>query len=97
MPAGSTGRPSADPGPGRTRRVEIARDLAMGGGAPLVFIAGPCVIESEQHALTMARALSQISGAAGVAFIFKSSFDKANRSSVGSFRGPGLSLLPWQT
>ena len=90
MPAGSTGRPSADPGPGRTRRVEIARDLAIGGGAPLVFIAGPCVIESEQHALTMARALSQISGAAGVAFIFKSSFDKANRSSVGSFRGPGL-------
>jgi len=70
--------------------VEIARDLAIGGGAPLVFIAGPCVIESEQHALTMARALSQISGAAGVAFIFKSSFDKANRSSVGSFRGPGL-------
>ncbi|OLE67585.1 MAG: 3-deoxy-8-phosphooctulonate synthase, partial [Acidobacteria bacterium 13_1_20CM_2_68_7] len=70
--------------------MEIARDLAIGGGAPLVFIAGPCVIESEQHALTMARALSQISGAAGVAFIFKSSFDKANRSSVGSFRGPGL-------
>jgi len=70
--------------------VEIARDLALGGGAPLGFIAGPCVIESEQHALTMARALSQIAGAAGVPFIFKSSFDKANRSSVGSFRGPGL-------
>ena len=90
MPAGSTGRPSADPGTARTRRVEISRGLAVGGGAPLGFIAGPCVIESEAHALTMARALSKIAGAAGVPFIFKSSFDKANRSSMGSFRGPGL-------
>ncbi|OLC53654.1 MAG: 3-deoxy-8-phosphooctulonate synthase [Acidobacteria bacterium 13_1_40CM_4_69_4] len=90
MPAGSSGRPNADPGPGRTRRVEIARDLAIGGGAPLAFIAGPCVIESEKHALTMARALSKIAASAGIPLIFKSSFDKANRTSVGSFRGPGL-------
>jgi 2-dehydro-3-deoxyphosphooctonate aldolase (KDO 8-P synthase) len=70
--------------------VEITRDLAIGGGAPLAFIAGPCVIESERHALAMARALSRAAADAGVPFIFKSSFDKANRSSGDSFRGPGL-------
>lgn len=90
MPANSSGRPSADPGPPRSRRVEIAGDLAIGGGAPLAFIAGPCVIESERHVLLMAHALRKAADAAGVPFIFKSSFDKANRSSAGSFRGPGL-------
>ncbi len=90
MPANNSGRPSADPGPVLARRVEITGDLAIGGGAPLVFIAGPCVIESERHVLRMARALSRTAADAGVPFIFKSSFDKANRSSVGSFRGPGL-------
>ncbi len=90
MPANNSGRPSADPGPVHARRVEITGDLAIGGGAPLAFIAGPCVIESERHALLMARALRRAATDAGVPFIFKSSFDKANRSSVGSFRGPGL-------
>ena len=90
MPASNSGRPSAESGPGRTRRVDITRDVAIGGGASLAFIGGPCVIESEAHAMTMARALSQIAARAGVPFIFKSSFDKANRSSVTSFRGPGL-------
>ena len=90
MPANNSGRPSADPGPVLARRVEITGDLAIGGGAPLAFIAGPCVIESERHVLLMARALSRAAADAGVPFIFKSSFDKANRSSVGSFRGPGL-------
>lgn len=90
MPANNSGRRSADPGPGRTRRVEIASGLAIGGGAPLALIAGPCVIESERHVLTMARALARLAAEAGVPFIFKSSFDKANRSSAGSFRGPGL-------
>jgi len=70
--------------------VEIASGLAIGGGAPLAFIAGPCVIESERHVLTMARALVRIAAEAGVPYIFKASFDKANRSSAGSFRGPGL-------
>jgi len=90
VPANNSGRPSADPGPVRARRVEITGDLAIGGGAPLAFIAGPCVIESERHVLLMARALSRAAADAGVPFIFKASFDKANRSSVGSFRGPGL-------
>ena len=90
MPANNSGRHSADPGAGRTRRVEISRELAIGDGAPLALIAGPCVIESETHALRMARALSKIARERGIPYVFKSSFDKANRSSMESFRGPGL-------
>jgi 2-dehydro-3-deoxyphosphooctonate aldolase (KDO 8-P synthase) len=90
VPASSSGKPSADPGAKRTRRVEITRDLAIGAGAPLALIAGPCVIESEKHALRMARALSALARDRGVPYVFKSSFDKANRSSIESFRGPGL-------
>ena len=90
MPADNSGRRSADPRQAETRRVEVARGLAMGGGAPLVFIAGPCVIESEEHALRMAGALARLARDCGVPFVFKSSFDKANRSSIESFRGPGL-------
>jgi 2-dehydro-3-deoxyphosphooctonate aldolase (KDO 8-P synthase) len=90
VPASSSGRPSADPGAGRTRRVEITPDLALGDGAPLALIAGPCVIESETHALRMARALAATARERRVPYVFKSSFDKANRSSIGSFRGPGL-------
>jgi 2-dehydro-3-deoxyphosphooctonate aldolase (KDO 8-P synthase) len=55
-----------------------------------VLIAGPCVIETEAHALKMAQRLVKIAAAAGVAFIFKASYDKANRSSLDSYRGPGL-------
>ncbi|HEU4401743.1 MAG TPA: 3-deoxy-8-phosphooctulonate synthase [Candidatus Polarisedimenticolia bacterium] len=90
MPASGSGRPSAEPGPGRTRRIEINPDLAIGGGAPLAFIGGPCVIESEEHALRLAKALLEITRRVGIPYIFKSSFDKANRSSGASFRGPGL-------
>jgi 2-dehydro-3-deoxyphosphooctonate aldolase (KDO 8-P synthase) len=57
---------------------------------PLVFIGGPCVIESRESALRHATALKQITAQLGMPFIFKSSFDKANRTSVSSFRGPGL-------
>lgn len=89
MPASGTGRPPAEPGV-PTRRVPIGPDLAIGGGAPLAFIAGPCVIESETHALHMARSLAAITRPLGVPYIFKASFDKANRSAIASFRGPGL-------
>ncbi len=65
-------------------------DLAIGGGAPLLLIAGPCVIESESHALDTALALRDIAGRAGVPYVFKASYDKANRTSGRSFRGPGL-------
>ena len=68
--------------------VEIA-GLSIGAG-PLVLIAGPCVIESERHAIDTARALRDITRSASVPFIFKASYDKANRTSTSSYRGPGL-------
>jgi len=63
--------------------------VSIGGGS-LVLIAGPCVIESEAHAVDTALALRDIARRAGVPFIFKASYDKANRTSGASFRGPGL-------
>ncbi len=60
------------------------------GSGKLFLIAGPCVIESETHVRTMADAIQRITGDLGVPYIFKASFDKANRTSVKSFRGPGL-------
>src|ERR1041385_1453810 len=56
----------------------------------LFLIAGPCVIESEVHARTLAERVARIAGDAGIPWVFKASYDKANRSSVDSFRGPGL-------
>jgi 2-dehydro-3-deoxyphosphooctonate aldolase (KDO 8-P synthase) len=64
--------------------------VRFGAGAPLFLIAGPCVIESEGHALMMAEKLGVVAGELGVPYIFKASYDKANRSSVASYRGPGL-------
>ena len=65
--------------------------LRLGGGNPLFLIAGPCVIESESHARMLAEHVATIAADAGVPYIFKASYDKANRSSVKAFRGPGLS------
>jgi 2-dehydro-3-deoxyphosphooctonate aldolase (KDO 8-P synthase) len=65
-------------------------DFSIGGGSPFVLIAGPCVIESEQHATDLAGRLAEIARRAVVPFIFKASYDKANRTSGRSFRGPGL-------
>jgi 2-dehydro-3-deoxyphosphooctonate aldolase (KDO 8-P synthase) len=65
-------------------------DLTIGGGSPLVLVAGPCVIESEQHTTDLAGRLVEIAKRAGVPFVFKASYDKANRTSIRSFRGPGL-------
>jgi 2-dehydro-3-deoxyphosphooctonate aldolase (KDO 8-P synthase) len=64
--------------------------IAIGGGAPLAFIAGPCVIESPAHVLNMAIAIKEIAARCGVPVVFKASFDKANRTSGSSYRGPGL-------
>ena len=64
--------------------------VIVGGGAPLALIAGPCVIESEDHTLQLADALRCICEGLNLPFVFKASFDKANRSSIRSFRGPGL-------
>ena len=65
-------------------------EIAIGGGRPLVLIAGPCVIESEAHASELAGRLAAIARRLGVPFIFKASYDKANRTAGTSFRGPGL-------
>jgi 2-dehydro-3-deoxyphosphooctonate aldolase (KDO 8-P synthase) len=73
----------------RVSEVEIG-PVAIGTGHPLALIAGPCVIESEDHALTLARAIKQVAMACGLPWIFKASYDKANRTSLSSFRGPGL-------
>jgi 2-dehydro-3-deoxyphosphooctonate aldolase (KDO 8-P synthase) len=64
--------------------------IAVGGGQPLAFILGPCVIESPAHALETALAIRDISALCHAPVIFKASFDKANRTSLSSFRGPGL-------
>jgi 2-dehydro-3-deoxyphosphooctonate aldolase (KDO 8-P synthase) len=72
-----------------TREISL-RSLRLGGGNPLFLIAGPCVIESEAHSRKMAECVSRIATDAGVPYIFKASYDKANRSSVKAFRGPGL-------
>lgn len=71
------------------RTAQIGR-IRIGGGTPLALIAGPCVIESAEHTLKLATAIRDICDALHVPFVFKASFDKANRSSVHSFRGPGL-------
>jgi 2-dehydro-3-deoxyphosphooctonate aldolase (KDO 8-P synthase) len=72
-----------------TREIQLGA-LRLGGGNPLFLIAGPCVIESEAHARMMAERVAKIAADARVPYIFKASYDKANRSSVKAFRGPGL-------
>ena len=72
-----------------TKLVKVGT-IEIGGGLPLAVIAGPCVIESKDSALRHAAALKEKADRSGVPYIFKSSYDKANRSSVHSFRGPGL-------
>jgi 2-dehydro-3-deoxyphosphooctonate aldolase (KDO 8-P synthase) len=64
--------------------------IRMGRGHPLFLLAGPCVVEGREKTLTIARALRDICGEAGVPLVFKASYDKANRSSHASFRGPGM-------
>ena len=66
------------------------RGIPIGNGSPLALIAGPCVIESRDHTLRMADAIHRICKELGLPLIFKASYDKANRSSITSFRGPGL-------
>lgn len=71
-------------------RPVAAGSVTFGTGHPLAFILGPCVIESPAHVLDLALALDAIARRAGVPLVFKASFDKANRTSVRSYRGPGL-------
>jgi len=73
-----------------TRAIRITQEIAFGGDNPPLFIAGPCVIESLDHVLKMARTLAKLRDELKINLVFKSSFDKANRTSVESFRGPGV-------
>ncbi|WP_026097979.1 3-deoxy-8-phosphooctulonate synthase [Baaleninema simplex] len=71
-------------------RTQITETLAIGDGQPLTLIGGPCVIESEDFTLKMAEAIAKASDRLGINYIFKSSFDKANRTSIDSFRGQAI-------
>ncbi len=72
-----------------SREIQIG-SVRIGGDSPLVLIAGPCVIESEAHAMHMAERIAKIAAALKVSYIYKASYDKANRSSISSYRGPGI-------
>jgi 2-dehydro-3-deoxyphosphooctonate aldolase (KDO 8-P synthase) len=74
----------------QTVRPVDAGGVSFGTGHPLAFVLGPCVIESEAHAIDTAIAIKEITARVGVPVVFKASFDKANRTSISSFRGPGL-------
>jgi 2-dehydro-3-deoxyphosphooctonate aldolase (KDO 8-P synthase) len=78
VPAGSGVRP-----------VAITDAVVLGRG-PLLLIAGPCVIESDAHAVELGAAIAAVARRVGMPYVFKASFDKANRTSLSSFRGPGL-------
>jgi 2-dehydro-3-deoxyphosphooctonate aldolase (KDO 8-P synthase) len=73
----------------KTKLVTVGQ-VKIGGGNPIVLIAGPCVIESQSHVLNTAEKIKRAASDADIPFIFKASYDKANRSSIDSFRGPGL-------
>jgi 2-dehydro-3-deoxyphosphooctonate aldolase (KDO 8-P synthase) len=73
-----------------TRTITITPEISFGGELAPLFITGPCVIEGLDHALDMARTLAALRDELGITLVYKSSFDKANRSSIDSFRGPGI-------
>jgi 2-dehydro-3-deoxyphosphooctonate aldolase (KDO 8-P synthase) len=73
-------------------RFELAPGIEIGSGCRPVYCAGPCVIESTEQTLEVARRVADIAARHGVPLLFKASFDKANRSSIDSFRGPGLGM-----
>lgn len=75
----------------QVREVRVG-SVAVGGDGPLALISGPCVIESREHALKLAEQIAKVAAAAGVPYVFKASFDKANRSSGKSYRGPGMEV-----
>lgn len=72
------------------KEIEINSRVKIGGGNPLFLIGGPCVIESEGHASGLAHQIKSVCEGLKIPFIFKASYDKANRSSIKSYRGPGL-------
>jgi len=75
-----------------SKEIKINPKVKIGGSNPLFLIGGPCVIESEKHTLFMAKKIKKVCEELHIPFIFKASYDKANRSSIKSYRGPGLKL-----
>lgn len=96
-PTAETTSIQASTGQAPTVQTQIADKFAIGDGQPLALLAGPCVIESEDFTLKMAEEIKKVCDRLGINLIFKSSFDKANRTSIGSFRGQametGLAIL----
>ena len=76
--------------------VHLATGVTAGPGHPLAFILGPCVIESPEHTLRLARAVGELAREVGFPLVFKASFDKANRPPVARHRGPGLGARDWR-
>ncbi|MDR1195007.1 MAG: 3-deoxy-8-phosphooctulonate synthase [Endomicrobium sp.] len=72
------------------KKIKVGKNIIIANNLPLALIAGPCVIESERHTLAIAAELKKIAAEFKIQFIFKASYDKANRSSISSYRGPGL-------
>jgi 2-dehydro-3-deoxyphosphooctonate aldolase (KDO 8-P synthase) len=72
------------------RAITVDNRITIGAGKPIALIGGPCVIESEEHLIHVGRCIQKTAEKLGTGFILKSSFDKANRTSIDSFRGPGL-------
>lgn len=70
--------------------VKISPTMEVGPGRPFLLIAGPCVLESEEMAIQVATTLAEVCSRLGLAYVFKASFDKANRTSLNAFRGPGM-------
>src|SRR6202041_2009250 len=88
--AAAIGRSGSRLGDPMTPRHVTIGDIAIGNDLPLVLIAGPCALESRAHALEMSAALVEITTKLGIALIYKTSFDKANRTSIDSSRGIGF-------
>ncbi len=70
--------------------VSINNELQVGPGRPFLLMAGPCVLESEEMGMEVAAHLKEVAARLGITYVFKASFDKANRTSINAFRGPGL-------
>lgn len=79
---------SAAPAAGPLQESELFTELK--GAAPFFLMAGPNVIQSEEHCMKMCRQIKAVTDSLGIRLVFKSSFDKANRTNVSSFRGPGM-------
>ena len=73
-----------------SKEINISKKVKIGGAQPLFLIGGPCVLESEDHAIFLAKQINTVCDNLGIPYIFKASYDKANRSSLASYRGPGF-------